>query len=540
MNNPTTEQHDAVDKFKAQKNLKVNAFAGTGKTSTLQMMAQESPRRGLYIAFNKSIADEASKRFPQNVNCRTTHSLAFQATPRAFKQSKGKMVDRILGNQAAEILGLKSLVFRKIDFTLNKRSVGHLVCETVRQFAYSPDQTISRSHVPDYGRLAQLHGTARQQVQALIVDKAKTLWNRMTDPKDSVPLGHDGYLKLWALSRPRLAADFVLLDEAQDTNPVVLGLLHGQKAQIVYVGDRHQQIYEWRGAVNAMESAKTPHIAYLTKSFRFGQQIATAASQVLSHLGEEKQLVGNEEKPGYIGCSNPRTILSRTNASVLTTVISRQQAGQSVHVVGGAKDYIRLLEGVSRLKQDMPSDIPEFFGFANWRQVVAFSETTEGEHLKTFVKLVERHGEQELIRSLERTVSSEREADVVASTAHKAKGREWETVGLTADFVPSRMDKEGKPLPPDPAEIRLFYVAATRGKLAIDIDPALCEQFSIARNPLNDAPPRAKPQLATPRVTAAQTKGTQRPTTHSGSGISGSAIFWGAVVMIVLYLWMFS
>nr|WP_249816408.1 UvrD-helicase domain-containing protein [Bradyrhizobium sp. 180] len=56
-------------------------------------------------------------------------------------------------------------------------------------------------------------------------------------------------MKLWALSNPAIAADFILLDEAQDTNPVVLDVLRKQPAQMVYVGDKYQQIYEWRGAV---------------------------------------------------------------------------------------------------------------------------------------------------------------------------------------------------------------------------------------------------------------------------------------------------
>ena len=46
--------------------------------------------------------------------------------------------------------------------------------------------------------------------------------------------GHDGYLKLWALSEPRIAADFILLDEAQDANRVMLDVLRKQPAQMVY------------------------------------------------------------------------------------------------------------------------------------------------------------------------------------------------------------------------------------------------------------------------------------------------------------------
>ena len=49
---------------------------------------------------------------------------------------------------------------------------------------------------------------------------------------------------MWALTRPRLSADFVLLDEAQDTNPVLEEIFLAQDAQRVCVGDPAQQIYE--------------------------------------------------------------------------------------------------------------------------------------------------------------------------------------------------------------------------------------------------------------------------------------------------------
>ena len=47
---------------------------------------------------------------------------------------------------------------------------------------------------------------------------------------------HDGYLKLFALSKPNLQ-DVLLFDEAQDTNPVTTGLLVAQAHPIVIVGD---------------------------------------------------------------------------------------------------------------------------------------------------------------------------------------------------------------------------------------------------------------------------------------------------------------
>ena len=127
------------------------------------------------------------------------------------------------------------------------------------------------------------------------VERARSLWSRMTDCEDPAPLGHDGYLKFWSLGNPELPFDFIMLDEAQDTNPVALSVLRKQACQMVYVGDRHQQIYEWRGAINAMEEIETDSVSELTLSFRFGRAIAEAASRVLSRLGEHHPLRGNDE-----------------------------------------------------------------------------------------------------------------------------------------------------------------------------------------------------------------------------------------------------
>lgn len=288
-------------------------------------------------------------------------------------------------------------------------------------------QHLDERHVPSFdnlGSLANLYGDDEAKVQAQALKGARNIWDKMSDPGDALPLGHDGYLKLWALSRPQLAADFVLLDEAQDTNPVVLDVLARQNAQIVYVGDRHQQIYEWRGAVNAMELVEADHTTYLTTSFRFGERIAHAASSVLSKLDEQRPLTGNPERASYIGSDASEAILSRTNASVMSAVLSELGSGRRPHVVGGTGELIRMLHGVLDLKHGRPSDVSEFFGFSNWNDVVEFTKEPAGEQLRTFVKLVETHGEERLISSLKETCSDEKRADVVISTAHKAKGRE--------------------------------------------------------------------------------------------------------------------
>jgi ABC-type transport system involved in cytochrome c biogenesis ATPase subunit len=63
---PTSEQ-DAVDAFASGDHLVLQAGAGTGKTTTLTMLAGSTRRQGRYLAFNRAIADEASAKFPSSV-----------------------------------------------------------------------------------------------------------------------------------------------------------------------------------------------------------------------------------------------------------------------------------------------------------------------------------------------------------------------------------------------------------------------------------------------------------------------------------------
>jgi hypothetical protein len=296
----------------------------------------------------------------------------------------------------------------------------------------------------------------------------------MIDRRDSMPLGHDGYLKLWALGRPKLGYEYILLDEAQDTNPVVLGVLADQKAQIVYVGDRHQQIYEWRGAINAMEQIRDCEESSLTQSFRFGTAIAEVASQVLRTLGETEIVLGNPAVSSIVTANGQaKAVLARTNATVLLEVLDALSANLRPCVVGGTSDLKRLLSDVFELKAQKPGTCP--VGFESWEEVVAFAETEEGEDLRTFVQLVEQHGERKLWAAVSSAQEKEDGADIVLSTAHKAKGREWDSVRLAPDFISSRLDGAH---PDAEAEVRLFYVAMTRAKRTLCVDPNMLATFT--------------------------------------------------------------
>jgi hypothetical protein len=356
------------------------------------------------------------------------------------------------------------------------RPKAYLALGTVRRFCQSDQPAILAGHIPLYSRLVGAQPDEIAEIKAFTLQQAEALWIRMTNRSDQMPLGHDGYLKLWSLQQPRLAVDYILLDEAQDTNAVVLGVLGLQQAQMVYVGDRHQQIYEWRGAINAMEKIGGCREACLTQSFRFGRTIASAASSVIAALGEQRPLEGNPAVTSVIGpCATPVAILARTNVGVMSEVIETLDRNQIPHVVGGVDELNRMLKDVISFKNKEPAESPELFGFDFWDEVLAAVKEEEDEALRTFVQLVERFGELRLLWAMGRVTPYETRAGVIISTAHKAKGREWDSVRLSSDFVSSRPDR-----PPtlDDAECRLFYVAMTRAKKHLDVAPETLAAFT--------------------------------------------------------------
>jgi superfamily I DNA/RNA helicase len=474
---PTDEQITARDLFASGRSLKISAFAGTGKTSTLKLMAHARGGHGLYLAFNRAIANEAKQDFPSSVESKTTHALALRGIRRTHSFDNQKLFNNINANQVAEILDLKKIKGPE-NIIIEPRQQAFLRQKTVQLFCQSSASEISVDHVPLTGKLRRLSTENQEKTRQWVRKGAIELWQRMLAPNDPIPLGHDGYLKLWTLDEPTLAFDYILLDEAQDTNGAVLGTLLKQQTQLIFVGDRHQQIYEWRGAVNAMEKISTDAEAFLTQSFRFGPEIAEAASGLLRALGETRRLRGNDAITSTIADSGEtRTVLARTNATVIEETLAALEAERKPLVVGGTAELERLVSDVFELMKGNPGNHPDFFGFKNWEEVVAFAETEEGESLQTFVSLVQKNGPKRLWVAIKSAVSDESLADVVISTAHKAKGCQWPSVRIASDFAITPSKK--KPAAESgAAESRLFYVAITRPRELLAVEPVVLQSFT--------------------------------------------------------------
>ena len=350
---------------------------------------------------------------------------------------------------------------------------GYIILDTIRRFCYSADRQISEKHVPQIkGPYPEEH---MPEIRADIVPWARDVWKDMSNKDGELPITHDTYVKMWALSNPRIKKDFILFDEAQDANPVMLDVINKQDhAQKIFVGDKFQQIYGWRGAINAMDSLKVEHNTYITQSFRFGQEIADMANKILGgYMPPElapPPIRGLESKPGLVtldGIENPDVIICRTNSGVISNVFRYLERDVKVYVQGGVQQMMLMLKGAQDLQEGKRTYAPDLALFRTWQEVIECSETESGQELKSFVKMIKDHGIPKLIEGLSATAMYANGADLTLTTAHKAKGLEWENVRLYSDFMEP---VENKPLPQE--EINLLYVAATRALGTLDI--SLC------------------------------------------------------------------
>nr|WP_238362791.1 ATP-binding domain-containing protein [Actinopolymorpha pittospori] len=270
------------------------------------------------------------------------------------------------------------------------------------------------------------------------------------------------------MTGPALEADFILLDEAQDTNPVLEEVFLAQDAQRVCVGDPAQQIYAWRDAHDVMTGFPSEHLQ-LTQSFRFGPAIATVANRWLRHAESDMRLTGCGPATSRVGpVPDPTAVLCRGNADAMAEVMAYQDLGVPVAVTGGG----RILLGIATAAQDLQAgrrtSHQELFLFNSWGDVQEYVEHDKaGQDLKAIVNLVDKYGPERIIVAVER-LSEEKDAKAVVSTAHKAKGREWDSVRIGPGFDPPLDAEDGVQLMLEPEEARLIYVAVTRARHRLD------------------------------------------------------------------------
>jgi F-box protein 18 (helicase) len=441
--------------------LVVKAFAGTGKTTTAVGYAAARPNsKILYVAFGKPTQLAAKERFGANVDCRTTHSLAYATHGRAFSE---RLVNSWRAMTVREQFGLQT----------NRQAA--IAQALLNKFFHSDDASPKEQHASDAEVLFHAEG---HEID-IALQNAKKMWARIQDKNDRVSVPPDAYLKMWSLSNPKLNFDCILFDEAQDSNPVTAHVIRQQThANLLYIGDPHQSIYGFRGAKNAMSDFKDATHLNLTQTWRFGEKTARIANLLLQELkGEKASIVGMGTDVAM-----PRdariTKLARTNAQLFRDAIERQ--GEGVHWVGGVDSYQlnKLLDAYNLYanRRDTIAD-PFIRGFSSWNELVSYAEDAKDPEARAMRDVVDeyRHNLPDLLTQVkDNACVSEADASLILTTAHKAKGLDWDYVQLSEDFELLKeieTDLAKDPFAPiDEQEVNLLYVAATRAKKQVHLN----------------------------------------------------------------------
>lgn len=457
--NPTEEQISIIDKTEnSSSNLMVNALAGTGKTTTLDFVQSASPKQPVMcLAFNKRIAEEMKKKFPDTTTVKTMnglgHGIWYKAVgkidlnPKKMQQIFKDHVETLSKDEANDCWEIYWDVIQ--------------ACAMAKSLGYVPEgKFLNAKRIITQELFHQIlevkpSPMAIELIDHLLYLSIKTSYNGWIDYNDQVYMPG-----VFGTTFPRFP--LVLVDEAQDLNPVnhaILGKLIKERG--IFVGDRWQSIYAFRGAVtNGMQDLQHKFQCEeldLSISFRCPQRIVEAARWRVPNFQWIKEGGHVERLKRLPSAAIPEnaTIICRNNAPLFKTALGLLMQRRAVTVSGSelGPKLIRLLEKIC----DEDDTQEEMVGkIETWKEEQLnkaqhpgnISDTADcliifasfGKNLGQAVTYVKHMFEQQ--------------GSIKLMTGHKAKGGEWDVVYHLDPWL-CRDDEQDK---------NLRYVITTRAK----------------------------------------------------------------------------
>lgn len=487
---PTPEQAAIIEAAKQPQSLIINALAGTGKTTTLTMLASALPRKpSLALAFNKKIKEELENRFPPNFTVMTMNGLGHRAW--SFTINKSKMM-------------------------IDANKIGRLTNEALQKFPDSKEQWANIRALIVLAMQRGLVPTAFENAKGLIPDTPAT-WAALDEEIDagltsderklarkiltsSIEEGLAGCISfddqiylpvVFPGAFPKF--ETVLVDEAQDLSPLNHEMLRRvATGKIIAVGDPCQAIYGFRGAdhdsMNNIKALRPEWIELpLNTTFRCPRLVVERQhDHALDYRAAPSNPDGSVHNlnDGFTSASwNWETItdissgsiaiLCRNNAPLLSMAFKLLRHNIGVNMMG--REIGKGLSNLcKKLSPDIKTPVSDFLPIlSGWYE----NEKTKAElnenaakvdavtdRYECIMAVIENKNPMTvkfLIHAIDNLFAKD-SGIVTLATGHKAKGLEWDTViHLDPWRIPSKFAKK-------PSEIRqennLRYVIETRTK----------------------------------------------------------------------------
>lgn len=485
------QQEDIMDWVdNAEGSAFVEAVAGAGKTTVLVEACTRIKGTVSLCAFNKKIATEIADRLPQesyNIHARTFHAFGNQT----WKNYAGRGVrlddagKRATMIEECHVTDTYAGAVTKLVSLAKNSAVGLL---------WEPEDTekwlqLMRHHDLD----AEFEKDAEIET-AIKMAQRGIKWSReegmmMIDFDDMI------WLPTTTKGVRFYKKDWVLVDEAQDTNAVrrvLAAKLLKPGGRMLWVGDRNQAIYGFTGAdADAVDQIIKEYRCTdlpLTITYRCPKSVVKTARQWVSHIQAHEsapegkvQEIGTAAFDDYYCNKSKREVLTskdavlcRNTRPLVSLAFSLLRRGIACHVEGRdigknlinlatkwkrVTTTVQLCENLEAYLQRETTKLlargkDEYTIDALTDKVETLISLTDGvETIKALVEKIDKMFKD----------TNGKPATVTLSTVHKAKGREWDRVFIIKfdTLMPSRYAKKDWQRQ---QETNLMYVAATRAK----------------------------------------------------------------------------
>lgn len=428
---PTDEQLAILSHAAGPNNIMINALAGTGKTTMLELIERAIPTKPiLYLAFAKRNVEDAAKRFSSTTTVRTFNGIGHRVWAAACatkltlngKKTQDQLRDIIEALPKATRSDIWSAFWPIVNGVALAKSLGYVpstVYPHATRLITQEDFHASLDEPPD--------PLTAKAIDACLVRSIRTAYEGYIDFNDQIYMP-----ALFGGTFPRFP--IVQVDEYQDLNPCNHAMLDKLvRGRLFGVGDPWQSIYAFRGAKqHGMEEAKKKFSMIecnLSTSFRCPKAIVEAARWRVPHFrwtkpgGKAMALLN----PTYHSIPNGAAVICRNNAPLFKLAMHLLSEGRSVSVAGSDIGP-KLVALLRRLGDDTMSQPSLLSAIEDWRAERLAKSSTTANDLADCMKVFASFGGTlgQAVSYAEHLFAQKGEIRLL--TGHKAKGLEWETV----------------------------------------------------------------------------------------------------------------
>ena len=493
------------------KNGLISAVAGSGKTTTLIKALEIIPegKSVLFMAFNKSISDEISKRVPKNkfIDVKTVHSYGNSLLSSYIETEIEPDKYRLVYKNVINFLSGKDLDSIK-KYKFDQEHISYI--EFIRNFTNGKDLydtnfrnnvnklvNLSRLHFIDFDTfsigISELKMIANQNSIESNDYECEVSWyisklgmydNKIIDYTDMVFLPN-----LFKFDVPKY--DFVFIDECQDLNTcqrlLMLQAVKPETGRFIAVGDPKQSIYAFAGAdsesYKKLRQLPNTKELPLSVTYRCGKEIINQVKHINPLIKPHtKNGVGKVlESFSYLDIEDGDMVLCRNTFPIVSLCINLLCKCRKAYIIGSdiglsLKNMIKNCEKrtekfsmenvISRLNHEVEKMI-EKIKVKNGISSREASEETTVMLFREKIQIIQALSEDiedplVVMEKIDKIFSDNNQQGVCLSNIHKSKGLESNRVFiLHRELMPSRRAT----LPWEiEQENNLIYVAYTRAK----------------------------------------------------------------------------